>query len=103
MPSPEKVFLKQILLTTVLSLMTTLYPLLCMMKKLPDSKNYMTPGKLIVLINNNYTTPPPPLGNYIIYSSYFYRSADLDVLARLSEYLAQHVSTMEDYLMERVN
>jgi hypothetical protein len=29
--------------------------------------------------------------------------ADLEVLGRLSEYLAENVSTLEDYLMDRVN
>jgi hypothetical protein len=31
------------------------------------------------------------------------RSADLEVLGRLQEYLAENVSTLEDYLMDRVN
>ena len=31
------------------------------------------------------------------------RSADLEVLGRLQQYLADNVSTLEDYLMERVN
>merc|ERR1711976_576386 len=31
------------------------------------------------------------------------RSADLEVLGRLQAYLAENVSTLEDYLMERVN
>jgi len=29
--------------------------------------------------------------------------ADLEVLGRLADYLAENVSTLEDYLMERVN
>jgi hypothetical protein len=31
------------------------------------------------------------------------RSADLEVLGRLAQYLADNVATLEDYLMERVN
>jgi hypothetical protein len=31
------------------------------------------------------------------------RSADLEVLGMLADYLAENVSTLEDYLMERVN
>ena len=32
-----------------------------------------------------------------------YSQADLEVLGRLADYLAENVSAMEDYLMERVN
>ena len=41
---------------------------------------------------------PLPAPSHTLFSQ-----ADLEVLGRLQAYLAENVSTLEDYLMERVN
>ena len=82
----------------------TLLPLPCTPLSPPDSLSSSLPGPLSVTIDLPPTMPEPPPGTFFSYPSLpFSRSADLEVLGRLQAYLAENVSTLEDYLMERVN